>query len=510
MKVTSCEKKENIKAELTVVVTPEEFDKAVEESYRKNKSQIALPGFRKGKAPRKLIENMYGKSVFYDDALEAILPAVCEHGVADSELRIVGYPQIQDVDFADDMSVTVKYEVELYPEVTIGEYKGMKAVKPEAVVEDAAIDSEVASVQLRNARIQTAERPAMGGDTVTIDFEGFVDGVAFEGGKGENYELELGSNTFIPGFEEKLNGMQVGEERDLDLVFPQEYKEDLAGKPVIFKVKLNEVKEKILPELDDEFAKDVSEYDTMEEYKNSIRENLTTAKQAEKQKAFEDGVMTALAKTVENEIPEAMVKDVIDNQMQNMAQQLASYGMQLEQYMGMMGMNEDAFRENMKPSALQQVKITLALEKIAELEKFEPSEEEIEKYYTDMAERYGVEADMVKQSVPQESVVRDLGIQAASKFVVENAVAVAPSEDESETDEEDEAGEKAETDKEEKPAPKKTAAKKTAAKKETGDDEPAKKTTTKKPAAKKAADGEATAKKTAAKKTVEKKTAEEE
>ena len=520
MNVTSCEKKENIKAELTVVVTPEEFDKALDESYRKNRSQIAVPGFRKGKAPRKLIENMYGKSVFYDDALEVILPAVCEHGVSESDLRTVGYPQILDVDFGDDKTVTVKYSVELYPEVTIGEYKGLKAVKPEPVIEDAAVDSEIASVQLRNARIQTAERPAMNGDTVIIDFEGFVDGVAFEGGKGENYELELGSNSFIPGFEEKLNGMQVGEERDLDLVFPEQYKEDLAGKPVLFKVKLSEVKEKILPELDDEFAKDVSEYDTMEEYKNSIRENLTTAKEAESQKAFEDGVMTALAATIDQEVPEAMVKDVIDNQMQNMAQQLASYGMQLEQYMSMMGMNEDAFRENMKPSAQQQVKISLALEKIAELEKFEPSEEDVEKYYTEMAERYGVEADMVKQSVPKESVARDLGIQEASKLVIENAVAEAPPKEEEGAKEEKKAPAKkpaakktkADTDEAapaaEKPATKKTTAKKPAAKKETTGEAAAKKTTTKKPAAKKETAAKTTASKTAAKKETTGETAE--
>ena len=297
------------------------------------------------------------------------------------------------------------------------------------------MDSEIASVQLRNARIQTAERPAINGDTVTIDFEGFIDGMAFEGGKGENYELELGSNSFIPGFEEKLNGMQTGEERDLDLVFPDEYKEDLAGKPVVFKVKLKEVKEKILPELDDEFAKDVSEYDTLEEYKNSIRENLKTTKEAEAQKAFEDAVLTALSDTVENEVPEAMINDFLDNQVQSMRQQLMSYGMQLEQYMNMMGTNEEGFRQSMRPNALRQVKTTLALEKIAELENLEPTEEEVEKQYADMAEQYKVELERVKQSVPKDTVVRDLGIQAASKLVIENAVAEAPKEEAEEPEE---------------------------------------------------------------------------
>ena len=516
MNVTSCEKNEKTKAELTVVVTPEEFDKALEESYRKNKAHIAVPGFRKGKAPRKLIENMYGASVFYDDALDAILPAVCEHGVSESDLRVVGYPQILDVSFGDDKSATIKYAVELYPEVTIGDYKGIEAVKPEPAVEESAVDSEIASVQLRNARIQTAERPAINGDTVTIDFEGFVDGVAFEGGKGENYDLELGSNTFIPGFEEKINGMQVGEERDLDLVFPKEYKEDLAGKPVVFKVKLNEIKEKILPELDDEFAKDVSEFDTLEEYKNSIRENLTAAKETESQKAFEDAVMSKLADTIEDEIPEAMVKEVIDNQLQNMRSQLSAYGMQIEQYLNMMGTNEDGFRETMRPSAQQQVKTTLALEKVAEIEKIEPSDEEVEKYFTELAERYNVDADVAKQSIPKETAVRELGIQAASKLVIESAIAKPPSEEAADEKEAAKKTKKEKTDKteaeetgEEKPAPKKTAAKKTAAtkeKEETTTKAAEKKTKT--TASKKEADEKAPAKKTAAKKPATKKPAE--
>ena len=517
MNVTSCEKKETNKAELTIVVSPEEFNKALDESFRKNRAQISVPGFRKGKAPRKLIENMYGATVFYDDALEIILPAVCSQGVTESDLRVVGYPQILDVDFGEDKSVSVKYAVELYPEVTVGEYKGIKAVKPEAVVEESAVDSEIASVQLRNARIQTADRPAINGDTVTIDFEGFVDGVAFEGGKGENYELELGSNTFIPGFEEKLQGMKTGEERDLDLVFPTEYKEDLAGKPVVFKVEIKEVKEKILPELDDEFAKDVSEFDTMAEYKNSIREKLKADQETQAEKAFEDAVLAKLGETVEEDIPDAMVNDFLDNQLQSMRQQLASYGMQLEQYLGMMGTTDEGFRENMRPGAVRQVKTTLALEKIAEIEKIEPSEEDIEKHYADMAERYGVEADVVKQSVPKDSIVHELGIQAASKLVVENAVPEAPAPEEDATTDDKKAPAKAKTTKKTADAKddgkaedgeKKTAAKKPAAKKAPAKKAPAKKEadTAEKPAAKKPAAKKPAAKKPAAKKPAAKKT----
>ncbi len=497
MNVTSCEKNENKTAELTVVVSAEEFDKALEESYRKNKAQIAVPGFRKGKAPRKLIENMYGANVFYDDALDIILPAVCSQGVSESELRVVGYPNIKDVNFGDDKTVTVKYSVELYPEVTVGDYKGIKAVKPKAKVEDSAVDSEIASVQLRNARIQTADRPAINGDTVTIDFEGFVNGVAFEGGKGEDYELELGSNTFIPGFEEKVQGMTVGEERDLNLFFPTEYQEDLAGKPVLFKVKVKEIKEKILPELDDEFAKDVSEFDTIEEYKKSILENLTASKETEAQKAFEDAVLTKLSEVIEDDVPEAMINEFMDNQIQNMRAQLASYGMQLEQYMSMMGMTPETFRENMRPNAVRQIKTTLALEKIAELEKFEPTDEDVEKYYAEMAESYGVEVDAVKQNVPKDTIMRDLGIKKASDLVVENAIAEEPTEEEPAEEEKKPAAEKAPAKKtaEKKETAEKAPAKKPAAKKETAEKAPAKK-----PAAKKETAEKAPAKKTTAKK----------
>lgn len=427
MNVTTCEKKDNKTTELTVVVTNEEFDKALDAAYKKNKGQIAVPGFRKGKAPRKIIETMYGASVFYNDALDMILPTVCSHGVSESKLQTVGYPKIHDVNIEDDKSVTVKYSVELYPEVTLGQYKGLSAVKPAAVVEESNIDSEIASVQLRNARIQTASRPAINGDTAVIDFEGFVDGVAFEGGKGEDYELVLGSNSFIPGFEAKINGMTVGEERDLDLVFPTDYKEDLAGKPVLFKVKLKEVKEKILPELDDEFAKDVSEFDTLQEYRNSIKDKLTATKTEEAEKAFEDAVLNKLGDTVEADIPDAMIEDFIDNQMENFKRQLTSYGMELDMYLNMMGTNAEGFRANMRPNALKQIKITLALEKIAETEKLEPTEEEIEAYYTNMATKYGVEINVAKESIPVESVKHDLNLNTASKFVTDNAIAVEPS-----------------------------------------------------------------------------------
>lgn len=506
MNVTSCEKKDNKVAELTVLVTPEEFEHALHESYKKNKGQMAVPGFRKGKAPRKIIENMYGGSVFYNDALDILLPTVCSNAVSESELRTVGYPQILDVSFGDDKTATVKFSVELYPEVTVSEYKGLTAVKPEIVIEDSEIDSEIAGVQLRNARIQTAERPAIGGDTAIIDFEGFVDGVAFEGGKGEDYELVLGSNSFIPGFEEKIQGMTVGEERDLDLVFPKDYKEDLAGKAVIFKVKIKEIKEKILPELDDEFAKDVSEFDTIEEYRNSIKEKITTTKTEEAQRSFEDNVLGKLADSIETDVPDAMIDESVNMQVENMTRQLTSYGMDMTMYLNMMGTNEEGFRANMVPGAIKQIKTTLALEKIAEMESVEPTDEEVEAYFEDLVTKYGVEMSVAKESVPKDAAIRELSLRVASKLVFDSAIAVAP-EPEPEVKEESETKEapkkpaakakKAKTTKTETPevTESKTEEKTSEADKAELKKAPAKKPAAKKPAAKKAPVKKAPAKK---------------
>ena len=433
LNVTTCEKKDGKTAELAVVMTAEEFDKALNEAYRKNKNQIAVPGFRKGKAPRKIIEAMYGASVFHNDALDIILPSVCNYGISESELRTVGYPKILDVNFGDDKSATVQYSVELYPEITVENYKSLSAVKPAISVEESNIDSEVAAVQLRNARIQTAERPAINGDTTVIDFEGFIDGSPFEGGKGEDYELVLGSNSFIPGFEAKINGMTVGEERDLDLEFPNDYhQKELAGKSVVFKVKLKEVKEKILPELDDEFAKDVSEFDTMAEYRQSIREKLTATRTEESEKAFEDAVLAKLGDSVECDVPEAMIEEFVDNQMEGLKRQLAQYGMEIDMYLNMMGTNAEGFRSNMRPNAVNQIKISLALEKIAEMEKLEPTEEELETYYSDMAAKYGVEVSVAKESIPTESVKHELNMHAAAKLVCNSATAEEPATEEAE------------------------------------------------------------------------------
>ena len=435
MNVTSCEKKDNKTAELSVFVTAEEFDLALEECYRRSKNQITVPGFRKGKAPRKLIEKMYGASVFYNDALDMILPAVCSHGITEQKLRVVGVPQILNIDIADDKSVTVRYSVDLYPEATVTEYKGLKAVRKPVTVEDKEIDGELAAMQFKNARIQPVDRPAANGDIVTIDFEGFIDGQPFEGGKGENYELVLGSGTFIPGFEEKLNGVRAGEERDLDLVFPENYKEDLAGKPVVFKVKVHEVKERVLPDLDDEFAKDVSEFDTLEEYKASIRENLMKERQTQVERDFEEAVLQKLAENVEADIPESMINEYIDNQLRNMSEQLSVYGMDLAMYFNMLGTDEEGFRNGVRPSTINRIKITLGLEKVAELENLEPTDEEIEDFYKGLADQYKMDVEKVKESVDRDSVAGELKLRAASKLVVDNAIPEEPKEEEAKSEE---------------------------------------------------------------------------
>lgn len=430
MNVKSCEKKEKNISELTVVVTAEEFDSALNEAYKKSRSQISVPGFRKGKAPRKIIENMYGASVFYNDALDIILPGVCSFGITEEKLRTVGYPQLVDVSFEDDKSAVVIYTVSLYPEITIGEYKGVEAVKQKAVVEDAAIDSEIEGVRLRNARIQEATRPAINGDTTIIDFDGYLDGVPFDGGHGEDYELVLGSNSFIPGFEAQMQGMRVDEERDLNLTFPAEYQaKELAGKDVVFHVKLKELKEKVLPDLDDEFVKDVSEFDTVAEYKESIRTRLLAEKEKEVANAFETAVVAKIIETMEGDVPDAMIEEYMDSSMQSFSQQLSQYGMELPMYVNMMGTTMDAFRESTRPSAVQSVNTMLVLEKVAELEKIEATDEEVEANYAELAERYGVEADVVKSSFEREAIERDIKLKKASAIVTEAAVAVdAPEE----------------------------------------------------------------------------------
>ncbi|MCR5173655.1 MAG: trigger factor [Oscillospiraceae bacterium] len=448
MNVKSCEKKEKSTCGLVVEITPEEFDAAIEQVYRRNRSKISVPGFRKGKAPRKIVENMYGKGVFYEDALENMLPAVVAFANNESGLKTVGNPSVDDVDIADDKTVTITYTIGVYPEITIGEYKGIHAVKPVVEVTESDIDTEVEKERYKNARMETiTDRPVIGGDTVNLDYRGTIDGVAFDGGTAENYELKIGSNSFIPGFEEKMQGMFTGEERDLELTFPADYHAaELAGKDVIFHVKVNEIKSQVLPEVDDEFVKDVSEFDTVAEYRESLKKDLTMNKEASAQTTFENNVMDKLVESVEGEIPDALIDQYIDNQINNMSASLSQYGMSFEQYLQMMGANVEGFRANMRPNAEKNAKSMLALEKIVELEGIELTPEEIEEGYKELAESYGMELEDIKKQITEDMVSEDLKMRKANRLVMDAAVAEDPAPEEETPAEEaaEEAGEKTE------------------------------------------------------------------
>ena len=423
MNLTNSEKKENNELELVVEVSPEELESAVNKAFLKNRKNIAVPGFRKGKAPRKIIERMYGM-IFHNDALDELLPEVMRFTLENSDEDIVGYPKVSDIDLKEDNGgATVTILAALRPEVKLGEYKGLKAPKSTVDVLNDEIDDEVEATRTRNARIEIVDRPAKSGDTAIIDFEGYVDGEKFDGGTSENHELELGSNSFIPGFEDEVIGMVAGESKDIDLVFPEEYVEHLAGKPVVFKVKLNEVKEKILPELDDEFAQDVSEFDTLDEYKQSIRERIQTSRQEEVDKTFENLLMEQLAETMEADIPESMIDVQLDKQVDSMTRQMSQYGIQPAQYLQMIGATPESFRENMRQSSEQQVKIALALGQIAELEKIEISDAEIDAEYENVAKVAAMDLDKLKESLSRDDVKSDLKIRAAVKVVVDNAIA---------------------------------------------------------------------------------------
>ncbi|NLB29319.1 MAG: trigger factor [Clostridiales bacterium] len=427
MNVTGFEKKENNTAVLTVAVDAARFNEALDSVYKKMRGQIAVPGFRKGKAPRKIIENLYGASTFYSDALDELIPEVCAFGIKEKELRTVGYPKLGDIDVQDDKSVSMVYTVSLYPDVEIGEYRGLHAVKPPVNVPDSAVDAEVESIRLRNATIETVDRPAINGDTVVIDYEGSVDGVNFEGGTAQMYELTLGSNSFIPGFEAQVQGMQKGEERDINVTFPEQYhSEELAGKNAVFKVKVHEISSKVLPDADDEFAKDVSEFDTLAEYKADIRAKLEGEREADADNFFENGLLEKLSEGVTGEIPEDMFEEQIDSSINNLRSQLAQYGMDFDNYLNMSGTNEASFRADARPSAEKQVKISLALEKIAEKEAFEIADEDVDAFYTDMAERYGVTVDIAKSSIEKTDAERELKMRAAIKLVRESGIADDP------------------------------------------------------------------------------------
>ena len=445
MDIKNVEKKENGILSFQAEIDSAAFEAAVNKAYLKAKKDIYVPGFRKGKAPRMVIEGMYGASVFYEDAVEALAPEAYMTGKEQTGERTVGAPSIRNFNVAEDKTLTIDFEVALYPEVTLGQYKGLEAYRPAVEVSEEEVAKELESVQKRNARIVTVERAAAKGDTANIDFDGYKDGVPFDGGKGEGYDLVLGSGSFVPGFEEQVVGMSAGEEKDIDITFPENYHADLAGAAVVFKVKVNEVKESQLPELDDEFAKDVSEFDTLDEYKASLKADLEKRKSDAAERDFREAVMEKAVKNMTVTVPEAMVDEQVDLVLEDYARNCAMQGMSLEQYLGMMGVDEATFRQLIRPSALNQVKTEILLEKVAETEGVEISEEDVENEYKSAAETYSMELEQVKANVSAEIVTKDLKMKKATDIIFGAAVATdKPEEEEAPQQTEEKTEEKAE------------------------------------------------------------------
>ena len=422
MKVTSVEKKEKSTVELTIQVEAEAFEAAIQKAYLKNRGRINVPGFRKGKAPRKIIEGMYGAGVFYEDAINDAYPAAYEAAVKEQGLDDVGYPKMEILE-AGKEGFTFKALVSVRPEVKLGEYKGLTAPKEEAKVTEKDIDEELKPYIDRATRLVSVQRKAKKGDTAVIDFEGFDNGTPFEGGKGENYDLKLGAGMFVPGFEEQVVGMKAGEEKDIDITFPEDYHADLAGKAVVFHVKVNEVKESQAPEVDDEFAKDVSEFETLADFRKDLGDKLLERKKTQAQSDFENAVIEQLVENMECEIPDGMVEVQTDRLMEDYAMRLQSQGMRMEDYLGMMGMSVEMMRASAKPAALKQVQMELALTAVAKAENIQVSDEEFEAEIVKLGEQYNMPADQVRAIISPDALRSDLSLRKASELVLSSAKA---------------------------------------------------------------------------------------
>lgn len=421
------EKLEKNMAKLTIEVSAEELEKAIQAAYLKNKNKISIPGFRKGKAPRKMIEQMYGKEVFYEEAANALIPDAYEKAVEECTEEIVSSPKIDVTQIEAGKPFIFTAEVALKPEVTLGTYKGVKVAKAEVEVSDEEVDAEVNKEREQNARTITVEdRAVQDGDMTVIDFEGFVDGVAFEGGKGEDYPLTIGSGAFIPGFEEALIGAQIGVETEVNVTFPEDYQaEELAGKAAVFKCTVKEIKVKELPELDDEFAGEVSEFDTLAEYKEDVKKKLAEKKETEAKNAKEEAVIDAVIAEASMEIPDAMVETQQRQMVEDFSQRIQSQGLTMEQYMQYTGMTASKLLDQVKPQALKRIQSRLVLEAVVAAEGITASEEEFDAEAAKMAEAYKMEADKVKELLGEngkKQVLEDICVNKAVAFVVENAV----------------------------------------------------------------------------------------
>ena len=425
MTVKSCEKLEKSQVALTIEVGAAEFEAAVEKAYQKMRRKINVPGFRPGKAPRKMIERMYGAEVFFEEAINIAFPEAYEAAVEQEKLQVVGYPAVEMVGEVTKDGFTFKATAPVYPEVTLGEYKGLKAEKPEVKVTAADVDERLKTLADRNTRLVSVDREAKSGDTAVIDFEGFLNGKPFEGGKGENHNLELGSGSFVPGFEDQVIGMKAGEEKDINITFPENYHEDLAGKAVVFKVKVHEVKEKEVPEMDDEFAKDVSEFDTLKELKADLKKKITEERQKDADRVFEENLMNQVAENITADIPDVMVENQARQYLDNFKAQI-SRQFPYEEYKKMTGMDDEKLLADAREPALRQVKMDLAVAAIIKAENIEASDEDVEAEYKKMAEQFGMDVDMVKKYLVKEQVQDQLLSQKAVAVVVDSATAEKP------------------------------------------------------------------------------------
>ena len=425
MNVKNIEKNGN-QATIVVEIDKELMEQGVNKAYLKARKNIMIPGFRKGKAPRKMIESMYGAHVFYEDGLEEIFPQVYEEAVAKQDVKAVGRPNLTDMQISDEGIVTLTLTTEVYPEVTLGDYKGLEVEKAEAGVTDEQVQAELDRMAQNVASTETVERAAEMGDTANIDFEGFDNGVPFKGGKGDNFDLKLGSGSFVPGFEEQVVGMSAGEEKDINITFPEDYHAELAGKPVVFHVKLNKVTVTNVPAQDDEFAKDVSEFETLDELKADIRAKALENAQKQIDNAFEQACVDKAAENVTVDMPKALVEMELDNQMERFAYQLQMSGYSMDAYAKMMGGDLNTMRNAFRPGAEKQAKVNVTLAKIVDVEGITVTDEELAQEFEAMAKQYEMDVEKVKSMVPETELKTSLETKKAIKVIVDSAVAVAP------------------------------------------------------------------------------------
>ena len=416
MNIKSNEKKENSTYELVIEVGAAEFQAAIDKVYNRQKNRISIPGFRKGKAPRKMVEKMYGAEIFYEDAISLAYPDAYEGALKETGIESVAYPQLEVLDVSAD-GFTFKATITVKPEVSVKDYKGLVVAKPDVKVSAADIKAELKPYIDRASRLVSVERKAKKGDTAVIDFEGFKDGVPFQGGKGENYSLELGSGSFVPGFEEQVIGMKAGDEKDLDITFPENYTPELAGAAVVFKVKVHEVKEKQEPEVDDEFAKDVSEFDTLDAFKKDLGDKLKARRQEQADRDFEAAVIDALIEKLEGEVPQAMIDYRADKMLEDYANRIQSQGIGFENYLQMMGMSMDDMRAQSKAAAERAVRSDLALEAVAAAEGIEVPDADVDEEVAKLAKQYEMEEDKVRSIVNVDDMRKDLSMRKALDLV---------------------------------------------------------------------------------------------